>query len=318
MSLKMTIRGAINRSPVARRWFVSGAARFSMRLFALQAFLSVDELRAKLRGLLWRRVIRMSITPNVEKVVLQAGRATFYYADGCAFHAVAGKTSLSSSQYSHGDYETFESRLMAQVVSRGWTAVDAGANFGWHAVHLARWVGPEGRVIAFEPIPQSFLELSENRDLNGCENLEIVNAALGSVEGPVTFYLPPIHLGGGAASEFLDIGEKVQVPMRRLDSVLEQRGIARVDFVKADVEGGELNLLRGAERLFERCRPAILIENVDIHCQRFGHTPQDVVRFLKERGYLGKYIDRRGELVSFDENQPPNGNFYFTPAGRDA
>lgn len=314
MSLKAAIRSAVSRNPVTHRWFVSFAARFSMRLYAFQNFLSVEELRAKFRTVLWRQCIRMFDRPTVAKVELRAGRTTFHYQDGCAFHASAEKTSISSTQYSHGDFELHETRLMAKVVSRGWTVVDAGANFGWHAVHLAKLVGREGKVIAFEPIPQSFQELTENRQLNGCENLEIANLALGNVESTVTFYLPSIHLGGGAASQFLDIGEKIQVPMRRLDDFLEQRGIMRVDFVKADIEGGELNLLRGAERLFERCRPAILIEIVDIHCRRFGHTPQDVVQFFQRRAYQGSYIDRSGELVPFDEERPPNGNFYFRPA----
>lgn len=314
MSLKAAIRSAISRHPVTHRWFVNIAARFTMRLFAFQSFLSREELKAKWRAVLWRQFSPMFDRPSVEKVVIAGGHATFYYRDGCAFHASGRKTSISSTQYSHGDYEPHETRLMTKVVSSGWTVVDAGANFGWHAVHLARRVGPEGKVFAFEPMPESFQELTANRGLNGCENLQIANLALGNVEGTVTFYLPSIHLGGGAASQFLDIGEKIQVPMRRLDDVLDQHGITHVDFIKADIEGGELNLLRGAERLFDRCRPAVLIENVDIHCRRFGHTPPDVVRFFTGRGYQGRYVDGRGELVPFDDERPPNGNFYFTPA----
>lgn len=314
MNLKAAIRGAISRHPVTHRWFVNIAARFTTRLFALQSFLSIEELKAKWRTILWRQFRATLDRAAVEKVVLTGGRATFYYRDGCAFHASADKRSISSTQYSHGDYEPHETRLMADVVSRGWTVVDVGANFGWHAVHLAKLVGSEGRVIAFEPIPGSYQELTANRELNGCENLEIANLALGNVDGTVSFFLPSIHLGAGAASQFLDRGERVQVQMRRLDDFLDQHGVTRVDFVKADIEGGELNLLKGAERLFDRCRPAILIENVDVHCRRFGHTPQDVVEFFTGRGYRGRYVDSRGALVPFDEARPPNGNFYFTPA----
>jgi FkbM family methyltransferase len=291
------------------------AARFSMRLYSLQTFLSWDELKAKRRAQLWRQFTAMLERPSVARVEIADGRVTFFYRDGCAFHASPFKLSVSSTQYSHGDFEPAETRLMTGVVQSGWTVVDVGANFGWHAIHLARHVGSAGRVFAFEPIPETFDELFENRRLNNCEhNLEIVNAALGTMEGDVTFYLPSIHLGAGAASQHLDLGAKVQVRMHSLDDFLEQRGVTRVDFIKADVEGGELNVLRGAERIIGRCRPAILVENVDVHCRRFGQSPSDLMTFLRTHGYRGLYIGENGQLVPFDEGMPPNGNFFFTSA----
>ena len=145
MSLKAAVRNALIKNPVMHRWFVSFAARFSIRLYSLQSYLSVDDLKAKWRAVLWRQSADMMQRPTVEKVVFENGRATFYYKDGCAFHAAADTLSISSTQYSHGNYEDHETTLMAKVVSRGWTVVDVGANYGWHAVHLSKLVGPEGK-----------------------------------------------------------------------------------------------------------------------------------------------------------------------------
>jgi len=220
---------------------------------------------------------------------------------------------VSGTQFSHGEYEAHETRLMREVVQPGWTVVDAGANFGWHAIHLAKRVGPRGQVIAFEPIPNTFSELAANSSLNDCGNLEACSAALGNVEGAVTLFLPGIDFGAGAASQFLDLGERIEVPMRRLDDFLEEKGVNHVDFIKADVEGGELNLLRGAEGLLARCHPRILLEIVDIHCRRFGHNPQDVIQFLTARGFRGKYISDDGKLVAVDAVNPMNGNYVFEP-----
>ena len=314
MSLKNTIRGTINRNALAREWFVAFCARFSMRLFALQSYLSVDELRAKRRAALWQKFVALLARPNVDRVVIADGRATFYYTDGSAFHASTSRTSVSGSQFSHGDYEPHETQLMHDLVQTGWTVIDAGANFGWHAVHLARRVGPTGRVFAFEPIPGTFRELTANATLNDCGNLTTCETALGSVQGNVTFYLPGVDWGAGAASQFLDQGEKVYARMLRLDDFLDEQAVDNVDFIKADIEGGELNLLQGAERLLTRCHPRILIEIVDIHCRRFGHTPADVVRFLTDRGFAGKYVNDSGLLVAFDPGNPMNGNYLFGPA----
>ena len=311
MSVKAAIRNTLSKSAVTHDWFVSFAARFSVRLYSLQAYLSVDDIKAKWRAALWRQFADLMERPTVEKVVFEKGMATFYYKDGCAFHAAGDTSSISSTQYSHGDYEDHETTLMAKVVSRGWTVVDAGANFGWHAVHLSNLVGPEGRVIAFEPIPRTFNELKANAALNACRNMEARQEALGNAEGEITIYVPSTHLGAGMASQFLDVGEPVKVPILRLDDFLERRGIDRVDFLKADIEGGELNLLRGAEKLFSRCRPRVLIEIVDVHCKRFGFTPREVIEFFSERGYRGRHIAANGELHAFETLRPPNGNFYF-------
>jgi FkbM family methyltransferase len=314
MSLKDAVRSTINRNAVTREWFVTFAARFSMRLFALQSFLSIRELRIKRRAVLWQKFVALLGRPNIDRVVIADGRATFYYRDGSAFYASTSRTSVSGSQFSHGDYEPHETRLMGELVQPGWTAVDAGANFGWHAIHLARRVGSTGRVFAFEPIPGTFKELAANVALNECPNLEACDAALGDVPGDVTFFVPEIDLGAGAASQFLDLGEQVRVRMLRLDDFLDERGVERVDFIKADIEGGELHLLEGAERLLTRCHPRILIEIVDVHCRRFGHTPADVVHYLTALGFTGRYVGDQGLLVAPDPGNLRNGNYLFEPA----
>lgn len=313
MTLKSTVRDVINRNALAHRWFVGFCAKFSMRLFHLQSFLSLEDLRAKRRAALWRKCLTILSRPSLEKVVIANGRATFCYRDGCAFHASPSRTSISGGQFTHGDYEAVETAVMEDLVKPGWTAIDAGANYGWHAIHLAKWVGAEGRVYAFEPVPASFQELAENIELNRCRNLKAYDLALGNQEGQIPMMVPAIPLGAGAASQFLDMGEKFLVPVQKLDDFLDRQGIDRVDFLKADIEGGELNLLRGAVNLLSRLRPTILLEIVDIHCRRFGHTPRNVVEFLTEHGYSGKFIGDQGIFRNFDASAPPNGNYLFVP-----
>jgi FkbM family methyltransferase len=311
MSLKAAVRGLVSRNRVTRGWFVGFCARFTMRLYNLQSWLSLDDLRAKRRAAQWRTFLAILDRPDVLRVVIAQGKATFHYADGCAFHASADRASISGTQFSHGEYEAAEGRVMGEVVQPGWTVVDVGANFGWHAVHLAKRVGPGGRVLAFEPIPATFAELVANVELNGATNLEARPMALGPVEEVVGIYLPASDLGAGAASQHLDLGERIQVPMVPLDVFLAREGVDRVDFIKTDIEGGELDMLKGARDLLARCHPAILVEIVDIHCRRFGHDPEAVIAFLEGLGYRGRYIEEQGGMVAFDASRPPNGNYLF-------
>ncbi|MCX7147413.1 MAG: FkbM family methyltransferase [Sulfuritalea sp.] len=311
MSVKARVRDAISRNPLMHGWFVAVCARYTMRLFNLQTYLSIGDLRAKYRAAVWRKFMEMAGKLGTEKIVISNNRAVFYYPDGCAFHVSAAKASISGTQFSYGGYEADETRLMGEAVKAGSTVVDVGANFGWHAIHLAKRVGDSGKVLAFEPIPATYAELTENVALNSCKNLKAFSFALGNETSTISMYLPRTDLGAGAASQFLDTGDRVEVSMFRLDDVLEREGVEHVDFIKADIEGGELNFLRGAERLIARCHPIIFVEIVDIHCHRFGSTPQDLIQMLTGHGYRGNYIDEDGSLVAIDAVRPQNGNYLF-------
>lgn len=314
MSLKARLRDAISRNPLMHGWFVAVCARFTIRLYNFQSYLSVSDLRAKYRAALWRRFMAMAGKLEAEKIVISNGRAIFWYPNGCGFRVSVAKESISGTQFSYGGYEAHETRIMAAAVQPGSTIVDAGANFGWHAIHLAKRVGASGKVLAFEPIPTTYAELAENVAINSCDNVKLFGLALGNETRVMSMFLPGTDGGAGAASEFLDTGARIEVSMVRLDDVLDQEGVQHVDFIKADIEGGELNLLRGAERLLNRCRPVIFIEIVDIHCSRFGHTPTDVIQLLIGHGYQGSYIDEEGALVAIDAVRPKNGNYLFRSA----
>lgn len=313
MTIKDSIRRWISENSLTRKWFVALCARFTVRLYTLQQYLSVKDIKGKLRMPAWREVLSSVEDAPLEKVEVVAGSATFYYRDGCAFKVTNSAVSNSHALWIDAQYERAETALLSRIVKPGWTAVDAGANFGWYAIHLSHLVGVEGKVFAFEPVPATFQELKSNSELNSCDNLETFCMAIGNSADSINIYVPQIALGSGAASQFLDTGEKIQVPMTRLDDFVDDRGLNRVDFIKADIEGGELALLRGAEQLLTTFRPSILIEIVDIHCQRFGHSPEDVYDCLVEKGYTGRHITAQGELVDLDPRHLPNGNFLFEP-----
>jgi hypothetical protein len=100
-----------------------------------------------------------------------------------------------------------------------------------------------------------------------------------------------------------------------LDSYLENAGIRRVDFVKLDVEGGELAVLQGAEKLLEqRPRPVILAEVQDIRTQPWGYRASEIVRFLSDKGYKWFSLSAEGSLAPLDLGAETfDGNFVACP-----
>lgn len=315
MVVKDYLRNAISKNYLLHFLFVSFCARFTVRLLSLQSYLSFEDIRAKYRQIIWRSMLSMlkKKWQILDKVVIGNDISTFYYKNGLAFRAINSSSSLSVLQYAYDDYAGIEIKFLEKVIKPNWIVVDAGANFGRYAIHFSKMVGPQGKVLAFEPIQPTFNELCENTNLNACENLQTENLALGNFIKKIKMYYPcQMNQGAGAASQFLDTGKEVYASMITLDDYVQKKGITKIDFIKADIEGGELNMLKGAENILARHHPQIFIEIADVHCKRFQCTPEEVVKFLTERGYEGKYLHHDGTLLAFDHHHPPSGNFYFS------
>lgn len=94
-----------------------------------------------------------------------------------------------------------------------------------------------------------------------------------------------------------------------MDALVAEAGLERLDFVKIDVEGGELHVLHGAARTVERFRPAMFIEIEERHTARYDHSPGDVVAWLTARGYT-MYTWQRG-WVPAERVCPHTNNYLF-------
>jgi FkbM family methyltransferase len=146
--------------------------------------------------------------------------------------------------------------LMQHSLERGDVVVDAGAYEGVFSILASRLIGPEGRVIAFEPDSQNRLRLEANIRSNRCGNIMVVAKGLWSSDGALRF----CESGGDfscISSEDLDTpvsngwNYNTTVEVTSLDAELERLGVDRLDFLKADVEGAEIEMLKGGKRLLE-------------------------------------------------------------------
>ena len=158
----------------------------------------------------------------------------------------------------------------------GDVVVEAGANIGVHTLPLAKRVGPGGRVYAFEPQRLVFQTLCANAALNGLTNVDCRQAACGADRGEIL--VPEFDFS--AANNFggLSLGRHAQgerVPVVTIDSL----ALPACRFIKADVEGMELQVLKGARETIARCRPVLYVEN-----DRADSSPA-LIAYLLSLGY---------------------------------
>ena len=158
----------------------------------------------------------------------------------------------------YGEFSELEVELFATFLQPGALVVEAGSNLGAHTLALSGLVGGEGAVIAFEPQRLVFQLLCANLALNSIRNVFAYQKAIGTGAG--TVFVPQLDPTveanfGGLSLGGWDSGEAV--PVAWLDSMR----FPRLDFVKADVEGMEEQVLAGAAETIAHYRPILYLED---------------------------------------------------------
>jgi FkbM family methyltransferase len=135
---------------------------------------------------------------------------------------------------------------------KGDIVVDVGAHYGFYTLYASNLVGADGMVLSFEPHPDNYKGLLINLQLNGIKNVKAFNMALGEFDGKTRLYIRS-HSGGH--STFLRSKYYINAELAKLDIVVERLNFKKVDLIKIDTEGAELNVLDGASKVIERFKP---------------------------------------------------------------
>lgn len=163
--------------------------------------------------------------------------------------------------YLEGEVEPEVQGALAEHLKPGMVVYDIGANIGFFSLLAARLVGPQGKVIAFEPDPEAAARLREHAKRNQLENISVKEVAVWLETGSVTFArsdpcLSPDR-GTGHVDDCANSQRCVQVPAIRLDDCREN---VPPHFLKCDVEGAEVNVFRGALALLKQSQPIVVCE----------------------------------------------------------
>ncbi|MEQ8384392.1 MAG: FkbM family methyltransferase [Coleofasciculus sp. A1-SPW-01] len=187
-------------------------------------------------------------------------------------------------------------RILGRHLNPGHVFIDIGANFGLHTLYAAKLVGDKGFVFAFEPVPANLKLLRRNVALSGVQQqVKIVPKAVSNSSEPfVTFYLPPEEVAVTASLCSNPVTYKtIQLSNVRLDDYWSNLDLP-VQFIKIDVEGAELEVLRGAENLLKQWHPTLLIEVHGFALPNFGSNVNELRNFLKNIGYQESVLDSDG------------------------
>lgn len=197
--------------------------------------------------------------------------------------AVVPREVINQTLFLYGTFEISQTRLIQSVLRPGMTFLDIGANIGYYTVIGAHLVGPTGRVHCFEPHAGIRTRLHDNIVRNGYQNVTVHAEALSDHTGTVTFFaVNEDDENQGTSSILPGSGRRAgePVPSLTLDDFLAGVGPGRVDVIKMDVEGAELQVIAGARRtLTADDAPALIFEAADL-------TP--IARALGALGYRVK------------------------------
>lgn len=241
------------------------------------------------------RLKRGAFRPMLSRLVnlLRVGPVDTTY-QGASFRFYHQASATERGALFNPGYNSEELGFLRALTPVGGTFIDVGANVGTYALPLARHVGAHGRVIAIEPHPVTHARLAFNRAASRLDQVKLIAAAAGPADGELLIETDGDNLGAshvvlGAAS-----GEAIRVPSRRLQGIISEAGLSRIDALKIDIEGFEDRVLIG---FFAEAPQALWPRAVVIEHLSRAEWLKDCIADMLARGYAERGRTRSNTLL---------------------
>lgn len=200
-----------------------------------------------------------------------------------------------------GFWEAWVTRALAHHINGGNWCIDVGANYGYFSLLMAGLVGPEGRVVACEPIPSLAGDyLPRNLALNGFEKTVEVcaKAVIDTDDRPVEFALKPDDFASSALARWSDAAasEIIQVPSITVDRICADW--PRLDLVKIDAEGAEALVWNGMQTTLRRFPQAVVV--LELHLNRDPPQTLSLLHQIESAGYPLRAINYESDIIETD------------------
>jgi FkbM family methyltransferase len=206
-----------------------------------------------------------------------------------------------------GHFEHRELDFLGVYLQPGDTALDVGANIGAFAAVMGRAVAPDGRVHAFEPLPDSFRRLGRNLHLNGLKTVIANQLAVGAglEKTDLSLFGPGYESWATTVPRTIDEGslkidpsETITVAATSIDRYCAKEGIDHIAAMKIDVEGGEPSVLEGAQNLLEARAIELVLIEVSDNTLPEGTSSHEIVELLEGHG-LRPHVLESGRIVPY-------------------
>jgi FkbM family methyltransferase len=231
----------------------------------------------------WGRVLRFPlrlIPPGATLRILQGPLKGKRWIVGSGVHG-----------YWLGSYEYAKQKRFEEVVRANQVVFDIGAHVGFYTLLAAVLVGPQGRVVAFEPLPRNLIYLQAHLALNRVTNVTVIEAAVSDRQGVSLF-----DEGADGFTGHISTGTRgVEVPTVTLDELVWHGVVPRPDCIKIDTEGAEASVLAGAEQVLATYHPVVFLAT------HGGVLHEQCTEFLRRLGYCLEPVLREMSIESTDE-----------------
>jgi len=209
-------------------------------------------------------------------------------------------------------------RLLWKLLKPGMVFLDIGAHHGIFSLVAAKRVGPEGFTASFEPSPRERRRLRWHLRCNGFRSARVESLAVGASSSVTDFFQVVSGddtRGGLRPPQSSDATIRVPIKTIALDHYLLESSLNRVDLIKLDVEGAEMDVLRGATRVLTVLRPLILCEVLDATTLAWGYPARDIISFLQQHDFAWFDVLPDGSLAPHQirDSYPDVRNYLAIP-----
>lgn len=288
-AVRVAYQVILGREPDADRaasW-VRGLAKGELdRRELCEALIASPEFAPRYRNQVAQPVGRTGGEPFVAKM-----------SNGSTIHLATGDWLISDNIAQTGLWEPHITAFLNELLKPGDLFVDVGANLGYFTLLAANAVGPEGHVIAFEPVPRNVQLLLASIVTNGYRNIDVWPVALGLDRDIVAFAVDDTHTNALISSAPTDTWGVALAG----DVLLANVPLHRASVVKIDVEGYEHPALAGMHRFLVTHKPTVVLE---FHPGFIEHQGQDVdaeLAFLFEHFKAIEVLSHGGDLVTMSD-----------------
>jgi FkbM family methyltransferase len=220
--------------------------------------------------------------------------------------------------------EKQEINFMLSHLKPGQTAIDIGAHKGAYTYWMSKYVGKYGKVFAFEPQPELYNQLNKLIKHSNSNNVNLELLALSSSKGEATMVIPGKKTSPSASihiNKQESLGAKITVEKTTIDDYFCSQNQTPINFIKCDVEGHELDVLNGGQKLLHKFQPIIALESEARHCGEDNVVAVfDLLHKLNYNGYFfnGALMSSLDNFNIYEYQLNPNNkiyvnNFFFIP-----
>jgi FkbM family methyltransferase len=243
--------------------------------------------------MLYQRILRKALSSSL---LGEFGRAAMRQRIWTVERGLGAGLRLKHPQNS--DYITGVSELPVQeqlirFLKPGQVFYDIGANMGFFSLLAARLIGSSGSVCSFEPLKENADHIRANAALNNFAQIQVYEVAIGSSTGTAELLVTDWDGGSALANSPVKPSKPSStrtVPVRTLDELIRQAHLRSPDFIKIDVEGVELDVLKGMTGTLKSAKPTLLFEVDDGDKDRFSHRWNELDGFVEDFGYFVKRL----------------------------